>query len=225
MKLLAALMIIATLAFLSSVSVASQPPQLFDQLEVGQVVFASDFSTPVAAKSPQAKKLFSARQSTQWEVKEGVLHGQPSTEEFQRSHKDHQGFEPRVTLLSTSKLHNYAVRFSFRLNDGEQTKLGSFFEFGHHVARVTMKSDGVILHADHESITLAEDPTFKLETGTWYHVDAAVFGDQVCVQFRDGPTLKARHETILNAETSLGFCGLKGGTMDLDDVTVWALKE
>ncbi len=189
-------------------------------IQTDQILLSSEFDEA----GPLDKSTWTARQKTQWETRDGVLHGEPSTKEYQESRKDHRGFEPRVSTKKELVPADFAVAFSFRLNSGDQSKLGAFFELGHHIARVSMQAETTVMLTDHESVTLDEAPDFHVETGKWYHVLAEVKGSEFVVQFQDGPTLYGKNDTVAEAKDGFGLCGLKLGTMDVDGVTIWSAK-
>ena len=185
------------------------------------VVLSEDFS----GKGELDRKLWQSRQHTRWTVGDGRLHGQPATAEYQASRKDHQGLEPR--LMIQTDLPNYVLEFRFRVNSGEQHMVGAFFELGHHFARVAFKESGLEMNiGDLKNPTiLASKPEVKLEKGRWYHVLAETRGDETLVQFEDGPTLYGRDPRIAEHAPGFGVTGLRGGTMDVDDVTIWSVKD
>ncbi|MEZ5362050.1 MAG: hypothetical protein R2748_06815 [Bryobacterales bacterium] len=185
----------------------------------GDLVLSEDFSHGATLDT----KLWQSRQHTRWSIADGVLHGQPSTPEYQASRKDHQGLEPR--LMIRTDLKDYAIEFRFRVNSGEQHMVGAFFEVGHHFARVAFKKSGLEMNiGDLKNPTiLASKPEVKLETGKWYHVLAETRGDQTVVQFEGGPTLRGKDPRIAEHADGFGITGLRGGTIDVDDVKLWAL--
>ena len=187
--------------------------------EKGAVVLQNDFSEPGA----QPKQTWQPRQHTRWAAADGVFHGQESTAEYQASRGDHQGLEPRLMIRNLP--NDYIIEYSFRINSGEYTAIGAFLEFGHHMARLSFHDDGAVLTygglKDH--VTLDSKPDFKLEQGRWYHVLGEVKGDEVLIRFADGPTFKGKHPKIGDEKDGFGICGLRRGTMDIDDVTVWSV--
>jgi hypothetical protein len=47
----------------------------------------------------------------------------------------------------------------------------------------------------------------------------------VCVQFQDGPTFYGKHPSYLSELHAVMLGGLEAGHMEVDDVTVWSVKE
>ena len=44
------------------------------------------------------------------------------------------------------------------------------------------------------------------------------------IRFADGPSFRGKHPKIADQKDGFGICGLRGGTMDIDDLTVWSVK-
>lgn len=185
----------------------------------GPVVLQSDFSQ----SGPIDRKVWQPRQKTQWEIRGGVLHGWESPIEHQRSQDHHQGLEPRLMIRELPQ--QYFAEFRFRISEGEYTPIGPFLEFGHHMARISFHPSGAVLTMgglkDH--VVIQEEPDFRLEPNRWYRVRSELVGDRLIVRFEGGPTFRAKHPMIAQEKDGLGFCGLRGGTMDIDDVVIRAL--
>jgi|APTNR8051073442_1049403.scaffolds.fasta_scaffold13409_2 hypothetical protein len=187
-----------------------------------QIVLQDDFSKA----GPLDKKAWAKRQGTQWTVEDGVFRGKPSTAEFQASKKDHKGLEPRLSAPITPP--QFIAKFSVRFDGGSETAIVPFVEFGHHVCRVRFTKDGAEVLADGESTKVAESKDLKYEPGKWLHALAELKGDEFVIQFDGGPTIYAKHACFAKAVESggngLGLAGPKGGTVELDNVTLWSIK-
>ncbi len=187
-----------------------------------QVVLQNDFSKP----GPLNKQHWTPRQGTQWKIAEGVLRGSPSTAEYQAKKKDHKGYEPRLSSPATPA--QFIAQFSIRFSGGTETAIVPFIEFGHHVCRLHLTKDGTQVLADGESVMVAESRDLKYEPGRWYHILAELKGEEVVIQFEDGPTLHASHPCFAKPAPGggggLGLAGPKDGVAELDDVTLWTLK-
>lgn len=183
-----------------------------------KVVFQNDFSK---AGTPD-KANFSLKQGTQWSIEDGVLRGKPSSDEYQKSHKDHKGTEARISVVGLPA--EYAMKFSFRFVNGEFTGQTPLIELGHHVTRVQWTTNGLRLLADHDALDVARAPTFKLQTNQWYKALAEVRGEEVVFRFDGGPTLYGSHASIRSEKHDFGIAGLKGGRVELDDIAVWSVK-
>ena len=187
------------------------------------IVLHSDFSRT----EPLKKTDWLKRQGTRWNTEDGVLRGIPSTQQYQQSKPDHKGFEPRLSVPSTPA--QFAARFRVRFLDGRETTIVPFVEFGHHVCRLRFSSKtGLELIAAGETIRLAKAAEFTYESGKWYDVLAEMKGDEFVIQFKNGPTLYARHSSFADPPRSggngLGIAGPRGGTVEVDDLTIWTIS-
>lgn len=197
-----------------------------------QIIFADDFSLPRGEikldrrNAPDAP--WQPNQGTQWEVIDGVLRGRASSPEFQASRPHHKGIHPRIVLTKTPEA--YILRFSMRLLDGipfeagRRRSVSPFIEIGHHVCRVAWDVNGGALLADGETMQLAADKDFKLVPGKWETVLIERRDDEVLVQFADGPVFHGKHPSYVTEPYFVMLAGLKAGTMEIDDVTIWSLK-
>jgi hypothetical protein len=199
---------------------AAEPNALKPLLAVpDQVVLREDFATA----KPLEKGKFTARQGTRWAVADGVLRGIPSSAEFQAKKKDHFGYEPRLSIPACPQ--EFIIQFDVRFIGGRPTAIAPFVEFGHHIARVAWAAGGgAKLVVDTESIQLAAAPDFKIEDGKWYHALGEIKGDEIVLQFAGGPTIYGRHESLSGKKDGFGVAGAKGGTVELDNITVWSVK-
>ena len=112
----------------------------------GVVVLDHDF----AIDGPVEREDWAKRQGTRWTIKDGVLQGQPSSEEYQAKKDHHKGLEARTNIPKTPP--EFIVKFSVRFVGGEETSVVPFVEFGHHVVRLKFSRDGGAVLADHESL-------------------------------------------------------------------------
>ena len=209
---------------------ADLKPQL---LIPDKVIFTDDFSQPrelkaLAAKSPQVGA-WNPNQGTRWKIADGVLKGEASSAEYQAAHDTHKGVHPRIVLTKTPD--DYVLKFSLRLVDGKPFVAGQrksvppFIEIGHHIARITWGENGAMLLADGDTLQVDVAKDFKLETGRWYTVMVERRADQVSVQFQDGPSFYGKHPTYKSELHAVMLGGLEAGHMEVDDVTVWSIKE
>jgi hypothetical protein len=183
-----------------------------------QVVLREDFATA----KPLEKGKYTARQGTRWTIADGVLRGIQSSAEFQAKKKDHFGYEPRLSIPACPP--EFIIQFDVRFIGGRATAIAPFVEFGHHVARIAWAGGGAKLVADTETVQLAAAPDFKIEDGKWYHALGEIKGAEIVVQFAGGPTLYGMHAALNGPKDGFGVAGTKGGTVELDNITVWSVK-
>ncbi|MEK6794518.1 MAG: hypothetical protein AABZ39_07060 [Spirochaetota bacterium] len=184
-----------------------------------KVLFQSDFSTP--GTLDKTKTNYSIKQGTRWAIEDGVLRGRPSTPEYQAGRKDHKGTEARLSLPVCPV--EFAIRFSFRFIGGQYTGATPMIELGHHITRVQWTTNGIRLLADHDGLQVAADAKFILQTNQWYQAFAEVRGGEALFQFDGGPMLYGKHESIQADTHAFGIAGLKGGAVELDDITIWSI--
>jgi len=192
--------------------------------KTGGIVLHDDFNTPHALD----KKVWQNGQGTRWEIKDGELQGIPSTPEYQAARKNHKGLSPRIALLAVPQ--EYAIQFSFKLDpnpiNGKPKPADLpyvFFDFGHHMTRLLLDDKGAHLLASNETVTLAEDKTFRFKPERRYEVLFELKGDDVVIQIQDGPTLRGKHELIAQQKKSFDFIG-NGEMLHIDDLTVWSAQ-
>jgi hypothetical protein len=208
------------IAFAVTSLAAAEPAALKPILAVpDRVVLQEDFSTA----RPLEKGKFTARQGTRWTIDGGVLRGIESSPEFQAKNKDHFGYEPRLSIPACPQ--EFIIQFDVRFTGGKSTAIVPFVEFGHHVVRVTWAGGGgAKMVADSETTQIAAAPDFRLEDGTWYRALGEIKGDELVLQFAGGPTLYGKHAALAGQKDGFGVAGNKGGTVELDNITVWSVK-
>lgn len=193
-------------------------------LVTDQIIYHDEFATAQAID----KETWHVAQGTQWKAEDGVLRGRPSTSEFQASHKTHKGLEPRCSLSKCPA--DYVVRFSVRYVGGKPPrplpalKNIPSIDIGHHIGRVEFGLEGTRLTADGETLQLESASAFRLESGRWYEVLVEARGDEVVVQFANGPTFHGKHPTLGGENHHLAFVGSEEGVVEIDNVTLWSVK-
>lgn len=196
-----------------------------------RVIYTDDFSKPreIAIRKQQSDKPWVINQGTRWEVADGVMRGRASSAEYQAKHETHKGVHPRIVLQTTPE--KYVLLFSMQIIDGipfDVTKRRSvppFIEIGHHICRVTWDVNGATLLADGDTTQLAADKDFKLVPGKWETVMIERRDDEVLVQFANGPTFHGKHPTYVTDPHAVMLGGLEAGTMEIDNVTLWSVKD
>jgi hypothetical protein len=205
---------------------AEEAPEFDPLLAIpDEIVLESNFERPHYALP---KSTWQARQGTRWKIAGGVLEGIPSSAEFQAKKSHHRGLEPRLSIPVTPA--ECVAQFSIRFLEGEETGIVPFVEFGHHIVRLRFSEDeGVSLLVDYESIKVAEDRDYRYRPGEWIHLRAALKGEEFVIQIFDGPTLHAKHAVLAQPAPSggngLGVAGTRGGRIEIDDLTLWTVKE
>jgi hypothetical protein len=197
----------------------------FGSAVVDEVVIQEDFERPVYQLP---KSTWQARQGTRWKIAGGVLSGIPSSAEYRSKKTHHRGLEPRLSIPATPP--EYVAQFSIRFLDGEETTIVPFVEFGHHIVRLRFsKEEGVTLLVDYESLKVAEDASFHYKPGDWMKITASLKGDEFVIAINDSPRLYAKHQVIKEPAPSggsgIGVAGPRGGKIEIDDLTIWTVKD
>ena len=199
-------------------------------LVTDQTIYADDFSKPrEIGGRKQGDEPWAINQGTRWEVSDGVLRGRASSADYQAKHDTHKGVHPRIVLQKTPE--KYVLRFSMRIVDGTPFVAGKrksvppFIEIGHHICRVTWDVNGATLLADGDTTQLANDKAFKLVAGQWQDVMIERRDDEVLVQFAGGPVFHGRHASYVTDPHAVMLGGLEAGTMEVDNVTLWSVKD
>jgi hypothetical protein len=198
-----------------------------------QVIFSDDFAQPRGElkvnRRDQPDAPWQPNQGTRWTVTDGVLRGQASSADYQAKHDTHKGVHPRIVLSKTPE--KYVLRLSMRLIDGipfeagKRRSVAPFIEIGHHVRRVTWDVNGATLLADGDTTQLANDKGFKLVPGKWETLMIERRDDEVLVQFADGPVFHGRHPSYVTDPHAVMLGDLEAGTMEIDNVTLWSVKD
>ena len=188
------------------------------------IVLQNDFEKSTILKKAE----WLQRQGTRWAIEDGVLRGRPSSKEYQESKPHHKGYEPRTSVPVTPP--EFIAKFSVRFLAGTETAIVPFVEFGHHVCRVRFSEKvGLELLAAGETLRLGKAANYKFEAGKWYHIVAEMKAGEFVIQFEDGPTLYAQHETFETAPKSggngLGIAGLRDGLVEIDNLTIWSVQD
>jgi hypothetical protein len=213
----------AMLALTMSARATDEPGKLQPlMVQPDKVALQGDFSKPL----PTGKGgPYQARQGTRWSTADGVLRGMSSTPEYQASRKDHKGTEPRIAFTAGGQ--EYVVDVTYRFMGGRPTAALPIMEFGHHCGRVNWANgSGAKLVCDEESVLLAEAPDCKVELGKWYHALCEVKGDEIVVQFENGPTLYGKHASLAAKKDRPDFsiAGTDNGTVEIKSLTIWTAK-
>lgn len=208
-----------SLFLLGSVVIAEELPIL--PAAPGEAVLETDFERPVYQLP---KSTWQARQGTRWKIAGGVLSGIPSSLEYQSEKTHHRGLEPRLSVPVTPA--EFVCRFRIRFLEGEESAIVPFVEFGHHIVRLRFdREEGVSLLVDYESLQVAEDREFRYEPGEWISIVAALKGDEFAASIDGGSLLHAKHPVLSEPAPSggsgLGVAGTVGGTVEIDDLTIW----
>jgi hypothetical protein len=195
-------------------------------MKPGKLIFADNFDE-VSIRSQ-----WTPLHQTRWNVIDGALHGIPATEDFQKSRTKHNGGTPSSKLVVPIK--DGILQMSFKLT-GKMAGVhfgfndGTFQDGTGHVCRIAFhKRDGISLIKDkntklaNDQVEVLKSNPFKIQSDQWYTFVMEVTGDQMVVQLKDGPTLKARHKRFGAPKSWINLPTRGGGEIYYDDVRIWA---
>ena len=210
--------------------VTAQPLIMPVLMKRGELVFTDSF------KESTLRPEWTPLHQTRWNVANGMLHGIPATEEFQKSRTKHNGGTPSSMLVVPVKdcIFQMSFKLTGKMNGAHFGFNDGTFQSGTgHVGRVTFhKRDGISLIKDkntkleNDQVEILTSDPFKIKSDQWYTFVLEVKGEQMVVQLKDGPTLRARHERFLAPKSWFNLPTRGGGEIFYDDVRIWApLKE
>lgn len=210
--------------------VPAQPLIVPVLMKPGKLVFSDSFKE--STLQPQWTPLH----QTRWNVINGMLHGIPATEEFQKSRTKHNGGTPssKLEVPVTDCILQMSFKLTGKMNGAHFGFNDGTFQSGTgHVGRVTFhKRDGISLIKDkntkleNDQVEVLKSDPFKIQSDHWYTFVLEVKGEKMVMQLKDGPTLKTRHERFRAPKSWINLPTRGGGEIFYDDVRIWApLKE
>jgi hypothetical protein len=202
-------------------------------VEKGELIFSADFSDGTIPAE------WVAGSKTQWEVVDGVLVGNPASQEYQETRKSrkqkHTGGTPSSSV--NVPLKDGIVQLSFKVS-GKMNGAhfgyddGSFKTGSGHVNRFTVstRSGLELIKDDDAKVDDDEDEVldsagFKIESDTWYTILLEFKGGEFVAHISDGPTLRGKHEERFNRlKSDLNLPTRGGGTIYYDNLKIWSAK-
>ncbi len=187
------------------------------------LIFSSDFS---AAELPPE---ISPRHGTRWAIEDGVLVGQPATEEQQEKNKAAgTGHYGRSAVASVqSRFEDAIIEFEFRIEYGQKLVFVGNAPGRSHLFNVNLSPEEVSLmrFQDKKEPTdkkefLANAPV-RLPAGKWHKVKIVMEGETVTVSVNGKEILGASHERFGGSKHDPSF--RTGGTVQLDNVSIRGL--
>jgi hypothetical protein len=117
---------------------------------------------------------------------------------------------------------DYAMSFRFQLLPTGDTKRPPrmFFESGHMKVRINARSDGVDLTVFD---TVEKNQKYGVKPGQWQRVFFEARGDEVVMQFENGPTFYRKDKRIAEERIGLQFGVISKAGILLDDLKIWKI--
>lgn len=181
---------------------SATPPEPIFQTP-GKVLFEDDFGSGMLSKQ------FKVLQKTQWDVKDGILVGQPAPMAYQKSKPDHNGVSALIDLPLPEQ--NVILQLDVKF---EGKELFGGIEFGHHVSKISFSSKGISVAAGSSKDT----SKFKPELGKWYSMVGEVNGDELVVTIDGIKTFYVKDEKLKSIKKTIRIRGPKQGTIHIDNM-------
>lgn len=190
-------------------------PQLFQKL---RVVYEDSFDS-----GKLHPDFWEVRQNTTWAVKDGVLHGSPSSAEFQQQKvaqgdKAHAGFKPVIWLKQVPE--QFVCRLRMRYDAKTYAKGFPLLDVGHHIHTLTFaeKTTTLTIKKDLQRLPI-EAPRFTLNE--WHDVVLELKKGLLLLQI-DG--VKHRFESAnidMSSHAQIDFKAVDFGTCQIDHIQLW----
>jgi len=164
------------------------------------------------------------RQNTTWEIKDGVLHGSPSSKEFQEKKKasadpSHAGLKPVIWLKQVPE--NFVCTLRVRYDGADYQKGFPLIDLGHHINSLVFgaKATTLKIKKDVEVLTV-EQPLFSINA--WHDV-AIELKKGVLLLSIDGRKHRFESAAIdMVGQAQIDFKAIDFGTCQIDDIKLWA---
>lgn len=195
---------------------ASYTPVLFSKLHL---VYEDDFSS-----GKLNSDFWEVRQSTTWEIKDGVLTGSQSSKEFQtkmlaKGDKGHAGFKPVIWLKKVPE--NFVCKMRVRYDGQSYTKGFPLLDLGHHIHTITFSEKATTLTIKKNVETLpVEKPLFSLNQ--WHDVVVELKKGKILFQVDGQKHLFESSNIDMTGQAQIDFKGIDLGTCQIDNVKLWA---
>lgn len=163
------------------------------------------------------------RQNTTWEVKDGVLFGSESSEEFQamkKASKDpsHAGLKPVMWLKKVPE--NFVCQMRLRYDAMDYQRGFPLLDIGHHIHTLSFSTEATTLaiKKDVEKIEIKK-PLFSLNE--WHDVVIELKKGAILLSI-DGKKHLFESENIdMTGHAQIDFKAVDFGTCQIDDIKIW----
>lgn len=179
-----------------------------------------------AFNGPLNTAFWEVRQSSTWEVKDGILTGSQSSKEFQekmiaKGDKAHAGFKPVIWLKQVPE--NFVCTMRLRYDGKTYTRGFPLLDLGHHIHTLTFgeKVTTLAIKKDVEKLPI-EVPLFSLNE--WHEVAIELKKGTLLLTI-DGQKHRFDSKNIdMTGQAQIDFKGLDFGTCQIDEVKLWKGK-
>jgi len=199
---------------------AETPAYQSELFQSTKLVYEDTFEGPLKAE------FWEVRQSSTWVIKDGVLTGSQSSQEFQekmvaKGDKAHAGFKPVIWLKKVPE--NFVCTLRLRY-DGEAYGKGfPLIDLGHHIHTLTFseKATTLTLKKDVEKRVI-DAPLFSLNA--WHDVAIELKKGSLILSI-DGKKHRFESANIdMTGQAQIDFKALDLGTCQIDHIKLWEGK-
>lgn len=211
------LLILSSSSGLQAEESKSYRPELFQQT---RLVYEDRFDGPLNTD------FWEVRQSSTWQVVDGVLTGSPAPKEFQdqkiaAGDKAHAGLKPVIWLKQVPE--NFVCTFRLKYGGEEYHPKFPLVDLGHHVHTLIFNKDKTTLTLKKNVETL-EVKSPLLPLNQWVDVAIELKKGTLLVTL-DGQKHRFQSPNIdMTGQAQIDFKGLDFGTCQIDDLKLWEGK-
>ena len=197
---------------------AQYQPELFSSMEL---VYEDNFDTD---GPHDVGSQWVIRQATQWNVKEGVLVGEPATEEYQKKMQiedpTHDGRRPVIFLKPVPTALVIQMRLRYTGEKGEWPK--AQLDLGHHVNSFIFDYEQTKLTMGRQEKIFIEGELFP--PNEWADVTIEIKEGVLLIQVNDRKEIIEHDLVTLKTDSGvqqIDFKGLDFGTIEIDWVKLY----
>ena len=196
---------------------AASPEYLPELFKSTKLIYQDTFDGPLNAD------FWEVRQSSTWEIKDGILAGGPSSKEFQEKKKasadpSHAGLKPVIWLKKVPE--NFVITMRVRYDAKACQKGFPLFDLGHHTNTISFseKATTLTIKKNVEILPVAES-LFTLNQ--WHDVAIELKKGTILLTI-DGKKHRFDSANIdMTGQAQIDFKAIDGGTCQIDDVALW----
>jgi len=163
------------------------------------------------------------RQSSTWEIKDGVLTGSQSSKELQekmvaKGDKAHAGFKPVIWLKQVPE--NFVCTMRVRYNAEAYQKGFPLLDLGHHIHTITFSAKQTTLTIKKDVETLAvEEPLFALNE--WHDIAIELKKGTLPSRSMARSHLFQSANIDMAGQAQIDFKAIDFGTCQIDSIRLW----
>ncbi len=168
-------------------------------------------------------KFWEVRQNTTWAIKDGVLTGSPSSQEFQARKKtsadpSHAGLKPVLWLKQVPENFVCAMRVRY---DAKAYQRGfPLFDLGHHIHTLTFSEKATTLTIKKDVAKLSvEQPLFSLNQ--WHDVVIELKKGTILLQIDGKKHLFQSPHIDMAGQAQIDFKAVDFGSCQIDHLRLW----